>query len=153
MRRRPFPHRAFTLVELLVVIAIIALLIALLLPALGRTRRSARQVAAAAAMRELLLGYTQYHQSNRDALLFGYTPATVNGTPVIVSDPRSGYDFGMPVADRYPWRLVPYCANLWSILHHHTPVPSIPERSDSPGEALMKAYTLSLHPSFGINSV
>jgi prepilin-type processing-associated H-X9-DG protein len=144
---------AFTLVELLVVIGVIALLMAILLPALSRARRSARQLRAMSDLRQMLIGYTQYHVEHRGALLWGYTPPTVNGIPITVTDPRSGHAFGMPVADRYPWRLAPYCSDVWAILHAHGEVPPLPRASDSPAEALGKAYTLSLNPTFGINSV
>jgi prepilin-type N-terminal cleavage/methylation domain-containing protein/prepilin-type processing-associated H-X9-DG protein len=147
------PRRAFTLVELLVVIGIIALLIAILLPALASARRSARGLRSMSDLRQLLLGYTQYHIEHKGALLFGYTPPTVNGAPITVTDPRSGHVFAVPVADRYPWRLAPYCSDVWAILHSHDQVPPVPAAGDSPADAFNKAYTLSLNPTFGINSV
>lgn len=146
-------RRAFTLVELLVVVGIVAMLIGLLLPAVNRATRSGRQVRAMSDMRELLAGYAAYHQSHRGALLLGYTPPTVNGVPVLVHDPISGHTFGLPVADRYPWRLLPWVGRMWAILHNHTSCPPLPTADDAPTEALHKAYILSLNPSFGINSV
>lgn len=143
----------FTLVEVLVVIAIIAVLIAILMPAIGKARQSALRLKAMTNMRELLLGYTQYHIDNKGALCFGYTPPTVNGSPVIVADPVSKHQFGFPVADRYPWRLVKYCSNVWGILNAHEGVPPIPSQSDSAAEAFGKAYVLSINPSFGINAI
>jgi len=143
----------FTLVELLVVIGILGVLIGILLPVLARARRCARHVQLLCGLRQMLAGYTQYHLDNRGAVLFGYTPPTVNGVPVTVTDPISGQVFGMPIADRYPWRLAPYVANLWGILHMHGQTPPRPQPGDPPDLAIAKAYALSLNPTFGINSI
>jgi prepilin-type N-terminal cleavage/methylation domain-containing protein len=146
-------RRAFTLIELLVVIGLLAVLLAILLPAIRTARVSFMRVKTTASVRELLTAYTQYHQSNKGALLFGYTPATINGSAVVVSDLRSGHKFGLPIADRYPWRLAPYCANVWAALHSHSELPPLPAAGDSASDAFLKAYTLSLNPTFGVNAV
>jgi prepilin-type N-terminal cleavage/methylation domain-containing protein/prepilin-type processing-associated H-X9-DG protein len=159
LKRRTYVHTkhvraaGFTLIELLVVIGIISLLISILLPVVSSARQSASRVRALSNVRELLNAYTAYHTNNKDWLLFGYTPATINGQPVVAHDPVSGYDFGLPVADRYPWRLVKYCSGIWSILHAHGSLPDAPRASDAPATALNKAYLLSLYPSYGINAV
>jgi type II secretory pathway pseudopilin PulG len=51
-------------VELLVVIAIISILAGLLLPALDRALESARTIACVNNMKQFMLGYTQYIESN-----------------------------------------------------------------------------------------
>jgi prepilin-type N-terminal cleavage/methylation domain-containing protein len=150
---RKSSRHGFTLVELLVVIAIIALLTGILLPALGRARASANEVRSLSAVRQLLVGYTMYYEENHGSVLLGHTPATVNGVPATVDDPVSGQTFGYPVSDRYPWRLVRSVANVWGVVHSHDDVPPIPLRGDSASAAFLKAYTLSLEPTFGINSV
>lgn len=144
---------AFTLVELLVVIGVIATVIAILLRSLSAARKSARHIQLCAGLREVMLGYTQYHIDNNGSLLFRYTPPTVNGTPITVDDPVSGFNFGLPVADRFPWRLAPKVGNIWAVMHIHAEVPPRPQAGDNSTEALLKAYTLSINPSFGINSV
>jgi prepilin-type N-terminal cleavage/methylation domain-containing protein len=150
---RHLKTKGFTLVELLVTIGIIGVLTGILLPALSKAQRSARELASQSDLRQMLLGYTMYQQDNHGSVLWGYTPAAVNGLTITVTDPISGQTFGSPIADRYPWRLLPYVANIWRIIHSHEEVPPIPEAGDSASTAFLKAYTLSLNPTYGINSV
>jgi type II secretory pathway pseudopilin PulG len=143
----------FTLVELLVIIGIIAILVGVLLPALSKARLSSKELVSESGLRQMLLGYAMYAQDNHGSVLWGYTPAAVNGVTITVTDPLSGQTFGSPIADRYPWRLLPYVANIWQIIHGHEDLPPIPQRGDSASAAFLKAYTLSLNPTYGINSV
>lgn len=146
-------YDAFTLVELLVVIGIIGLLLGILLPTLSKAHIAAQELRSLSGLRQMMLGYTMYYQDNKGALLFGYTPSTVNGVPVTVSDPRSGLTFGVPIADRYPWRLVPYVSDIWRIIHSHGESPRLPSAGEDASQAFLDAYNLSLDPTYGINSV
>lgn len=151
--RRP---KGFTLVELLAVIGIIGVLIALLLPACSRARAASRQLRSQSDLRQMLIGYTMYHQSNRGSLLLGYPPPELVGGANLY-DPRLGRTYTGPFANlavaRYPWRLLPQVANIWDIIHGHDSLPPLPEQWDSDSTAASKAYTLSLWPTFGMNSI
>ncbi len=151
--------RGFTLIELLVVVAIIGVLIAVTLPAIGRAKRVARQAATGSAVRQLAIGYTIASQENDNRLLYGYPPAYIEGQPLSVTLPTGqtipgpGSFAGSLSILRYPARLAPYENNVWSIIYQDQVLPGpLPLASDSVAEASSKAYTLSLYPSFGLNS-
>jgi len=78
----------FTLIELLVVIAIIVLLVALLLPALARSRDSARRTVCLSNLRQLVLG-TEGYGADYDSHYF-----------TSPNPPTYGYN-GMPWGDWY----------------------------------------------------
>jgi prepilin-type N-terminal cleavage/methylation domain-containing protein/prepilin-type processing-associated H-X9-DG protein len=146
-------RHAFTPVELLVVIAIIAVLLAILVPVVGKARNAAAQTIVISNLREMISGYTMYHQANRGALLWGYPPEKVNGVRITVTDPRSGCTFTHPISTRYPWRLAPYLGNLWSIIHYGEALPDIPMPGDDAATATSKAYLLSVSPTIGLNAI
>ena len=71
--------RGFTLVELLVVIAIIGILIALLLPAIQAAREAARRASCINNLKQLGLGFHNYHDANKkfpQAAVVGPTSST-----------------------------------------------------------------------------
>jgi prepilin-type N-terminal cleavage/methylation domain-containing protein len=70
------PAWAFTLIELLVVIAIIALLASLLLPALTRSKESARRAACVNTARQFILAAHLYATDNNDYFPVAGTDAT-----------------------------------------------------------------------------
>src|SRR5438477_2624628 len=79
-------RRGFTLIELLLVIAIIAILAAMLLPALSRSKGSARQTACLNHLKELGLATVMYAMENE-----GYYPSS-NSTDKWPQAIRPGYE-------------------------------------------------------------
>jgi len=59
-------HDGFTLIELLVVISIVSLLVAVLLPALSSAREAARASVCKSNVRQFMIGFRQYADSNKE---------------------------------------------------------------------------------------
>jgi prepilin-type N-terminal cleavage/methylation domain-containing protein/prepilin-type processing-associated H-X9-DG protein len=78
--------RGFTLIELLVVIAIIAILAAMLLPAVSRSKQSARRIVCVNHLKQLALATVMYVADND-----GYYPSS-NSSDKWPQAIRTGYD-------------------------------------------------------------
>ncbi|MEM6257920.1 MAG: type II secretion system protein [Planctomycetota bacterium] len=143
----------FTLIELLVVISIIGLLVAILLPVLGSAKDSACQAARLSGARQMMIGYTSQYTENKGEVLYGKLPfAGLYNEPLYVM--AAGDRLYDPfIAQRYPWRLAEHVDGFWDIMYSHTETPDVPQPGQTPAEIYSKAYTLSLSPGFGINSV
>lgn len=156
---------AFTLVELLVVVGIIAVLIGILIPTLGKARAAARNVASASDLRQLSSAYLMYAQANHGVLLPGFWPDKILGKVPVASDPVSGQVFPNLAVDpaataraarQWPWRLAESMGAKNNLFHMIRPTlgPSdLPVASDTPAVADSKAYTASLYPIYGLNTI
>lgn len=89
--------RGFTLIELLVSISIIALLIAVLLPALQRTRDTARAVVCLSNQRQAIVGFN-FYANDHDGQLPNVDGSWVNR---VKSGPNQIFSHGLLVSEGY----------------------------------------------------
>lgn len=145
-------RRAFTLIELLVVIAIVSVLVGVLVPTLASARSIARQTRELVAGNQLMVAFSAYANDNADAVLPGYPPASMIAGRMRVEDQSGERLFG-EVAQRYPFRLLPYVGNNFAGLYTKgsllRDIANDPEQYRSLG--VDQNYVLSLYPSMGMN--
>ncbi len=127
------------------------MIVAIVLPVLNGARKSAARLREAAAIRQALLGWTQYATDHGGQLMPGYRTGLpvfqANGEPI----PPTAYGGVPQIAARYPWRLAKYLAHDFRMLYVNDNDATLQElQSRDPNEFY---YFTSLTPSFGLNSV
>ena len=143
--------RGFTLTELMVVIALTGLLLAILVPVLAFGERSARATEELNAARQLLRGYTTSSEDAKGRLMVGYLSEDQDDP-----DWEGNYDVLGPDGTqlegrekrRWTWRLLPYLDNAVEALFIGQGLATL----DATRGTEDFAYTLSVHPSFGLNA-
>jgi prepilin-type N-terminal cleavage/methylation domain-containing protein/prepilin-type processing-associated H-X9-DG protein len=81
VKRRRHRFAAFTLIEVLVVVAVIALLVSVLLPALSRSRESARRVACRSKARDIAMAMLYHANDNKGVYIYSQGGTSYSGTP------------------------------------------------------------------------
>ena len=145
-------RRGFTLLELLLSIGIISVLISILIPALGKAREMCRQVRELSAAHQVMTGFTAYADDSRGAVLVGYaSKAMVKGPLVVVNN--AGERMTNEVAQRFPWRLIPYLANDFKALYQDRKISDaiLSNQNTYPDPDHAYDYVCSVYPSFGMN--
>ena len=143
--------RGFTLTELMVVIALTGLLLAILVPVLASGERSARASEELNAARQLVRGYVASSEDDKGRLMVGYLSEDENDP-----DWEGNYDVLGPDGSllegrekrRWTWRLLPYLDNAVEALFIGQGLATL----DAARGTEDYAYTLSVHPSFGLNA-
>lgn len=143
-RKNDHPRVAgMTLIELLVALGVIAVVSGLLAAGLTTIRESARTAAATGGARSLIQAYLLSPTENNGRYLMGYgnpgkTIHSAADRPLAPSSEQ---------AKRYPWRIAPLLDGGVKALY-------VGEHAEFyERKASKSAYTASLHPSFGMNSV
>lgn len=144
--------RGFTLIELLVCIAIIAVLIGILLPALSRGRALCKQVREQSSAAQLMVGFLAYSHDSKGRVMVGYASKKMVSGSIVVHN-AAGERLTGEVAQRFPWRIIPYMAGEFRGLYQDPKVVgAIAGASDYPDAAHSYDYVISLFPSLGMNS-